>query len=48
VLLELGKKGEVLTSYTLAAPAVAIGANNEIGTAVITDSGASFGLVLIN
>jgi len=28
VLLELGKKGEVLTSYTLAAPAVAIGANN--------------------
>ena len=48
VLLELGKKGEVVTSYTLTAPAVAIGANNEIGTAVITDSGASFGLVLIN
>jgi len=48
VLLELGKKGEVLTSYTLSAPAVAIAINNEIGTAVITDSGASFGLVLIN
>ena len=48
VLLELGKKGEVVTSYTLTAPAVAIASNNEIGTAVITDSGASFGLVLIN
>ena len=48
VLLELGKKGEVITSYTLSAPAVAIASNNEIGTAVITDSGASFGLVLIN
>ena len=48
VLLELGKKGEVLTSYMLSAPAVAIAVNNEIGTAVITDSGASFGLVLIN
>ena len=43
VLLELGKKGEVITSYTLTAPAVAIASNNEIGTAVITDSGASFG-----
>lgn len=48
VLLELGKKGEVITSYTLTAPAVVIASNNEIGTAVITDSGASFGLVLIN
>lgn len=48
VLLELGKKGEVITSYTLTAPAVAIASNNEIGTALITDSGASFGLVLIN
>jgi hypothetical protein len=48
VLLELGKKGEVITSYTLSAPAVAIASNNEIGTAVITDSGASFGLVLVN
>ena len=48
VLLELGKKGEVITSYTLTAPSVAIASNNEIGTAVITDSGASFGLVLIN
>jgi len=48
VLLELGKKGEVITSYTLTAPAVAIASNNEIGTALITDSGANFGLVLIN
>ena len=48
VLLELGKKGEVISAYTLPAPAVAIAANNEIGTVVITDSGVSFGLVLIN
>jgi len=48
VLLELGKKGEVISAYTLTAPAVAIAANNEIGTVVITDSGVSFGLVLIN
>ena len=48
VVLELGKKGEVLTSYTLSAPAVAIAANNQIGTVLITDSGVSFGLVVIN
>ena len=48
VILELGKKGEVISAYTLPAPAVAIAANNEIGTVVITDSGLSFGLVLIN
>ena len=48
VLLELGKKGEVISAYTLPAPAVAIAANNEIGTVAITDSGVSFGLVLIN
>ena len=48
VILELGKKGEVISGYTLPAPAVAIAANNEIGTVVITDSGVSFGLVLIN
>jgi hypothetical protein len=48
VILELGKKGEVISSYTLPAPAVAIAANNEIGTVVITDSGVSFGLVVIN
>ena len=48
VALELGKKGEVLTSYTLSAPAVAIAANNQIGTVLITDSGVSFGLVVIN
>ncbi len=48
VVLELGKKGEVVTAYSLTSPAVAIAANNEIGTALITDSGVSFGLVLIN
>ncbi len=48
VLLELGKKGELLSAYTLAAPAVAITSNNEIGTVVITDSGVSFGLVVVN
>ena len=48
VILELGKKGEVISGYTLSAPAVAIAANNEIGTVVITDSGVSFGLVVIN
>ena len=48
VLLELGKKGEILSAYTLAAPAVAISSNNEIGTVVITDSGVSFGLVVVN
>ncbi len=48
VLLGLGKKGEVVAPYTLTAPAVAIEANNEIGTVVITDSGVSFGLVVVN
>ena len=48
IILELGKKGEVISAYTLPAPAVAIAANNEIGTVVITDSGVSFGLVVIN
>ena len=48
VALELGKKGEVLASYILSAPAVAIAANNQIGTVLITDSGVSFGLVVIN
>jgi hypothetical protein len=48
VVLELGKKGEILSAYTLAAPAVAITSNNEIGTVVITDSGVSFGLVVVN
>ena len=48
VLLELGKKGEVISAYTLTAPAVAISSNNEIGTVVITDSGVSFGLVVVN
>jgi len=48
VLLELGKKGEVISAHTLTAPAVAISSNNEIGTVVITDSGVSFGLVVVN
>jgi hypothetical protein len=48
VVLELGKKGEILSAYTLSAPAVAISSNNEIGTVVITDSGVSFGLVVVN
>jgi hypothetical protein len=48
VILELGKKGEVISAYTLSAPAVVVAANNEIGTVVITDSGVSFGLVVIN
>ena len=48
VALQLGKKGEVITAHSLSGTPVAIGRNNEIGTAVITDSGTSFGLVLIN
>lgn len=48
VVLELGKKGEVISAHTLTAPAVAISSNNEIGTVVITDSGVSFGLVVVN
>ena len=48
IILELGKKGEVISGYTLPAPAVALASNNEIGTVVITDSGVSFGLVVIN
>jgi hypothetical protein len=48
VVLQLGKKGEVVTAYSLTGAPVAIGRNNEIGTVVITDSGTSFGLVLIN
>ena len=48
VLIEFGKKGEVISSHALSAPAVAIAANNEIGTVVITDSGVAFGLVVVN
>ena len=48
VVLEFGKKGKIISSYTLSAPAVAIDINSEIGTVLITDSGKSFGLVLIN
>ncbi|MDA3030314.1 MAG: hypothetical protein O2823_03170 [Actinomycetota bacterium] len=48
IVLEFGKKGKVLNCYKLSAPAVAIAANNKIGTVLITDSGVSFGLVVIN
>ena len=48
VVLEFGKKGEIISSYTLSAPAVAIDTDSEIGTVLITDSGKSFGLVLIS
>ena len=48
VLIEFEKKGEVISSHTLSAPAVTIAANNEIGTVVITDSGVAFGLVVVN
>jgi hypothetical protein len=48
VLLQLGKKGEVITASSFTGTPVAIARNNEIGTVVITDSGTSFGLVLVN
>lgn len=48
VVLEFGKKGEIISSYTLSAPAVAMDTDSENGTVLITDSGKSFGLVLIN
>lgn len=47
VILEFGKKGEVTSAYSLASFPVAIATNNEIGTVVVTDSGVSFGLVVI-
>ena len=48
VVLELGKKGEVISASAISGTPVAISRNNEIGTVVITDSGTSFGIVLIN
>ena len=48
VVLELGKKGEVISAFAITGIPVAISQNNEIGTVVITDSGTSFGIVLIN
>lgn len=48
VVLELGKKGDVLSAYSISGTPVAISRNSEIGTVVITDSGTSFGIVLIN
>jgi hypothetical protein len=44
----LGKKGELINAYTIAAPAVVIDTSTDIGTVLVTDSGKSFGLVLIN
>ena len=48
IILELGKKGEVITASAISGLPVAIARNNEIGTVVITDSGTSFGIVQIN
>ena len=48
IVLELGKKGEVISASAISGLPVAIARNNEIGTVVITDSGTSFGIVLIN
>ena len=48
VALELGKKGELINAYTIAAPAVVIDTSTDIGTVLVTDSGKSFGLLLIN
>lgn len=47
VLLELGKKGELVNAYSLPAPAVAIDSDLEFGTFLVTDSGKGFGLVLV-
>ena len=48
VILELGKKAELINAYTIASPAVVIDSNADIGTVLVTDSGKSFGLVVIN
>jgi hypothetical protein len=48
VLLQLGKKGEVISAASFAGTPVAIARNNEMGTVVITDSGTSFGLLQVN
>jgi hypothetical protein len=48
VLLQLGKKGEVISAASFTGTPVAIARNNEMGTVVITDSGTSFGLLQVN
>lgn len=48
VLLQLGKKGEVISASSFTGTPVAIARNNEMGTVVITDSGTSFGLLQVN
>ena len=48
VVLEFGKKGELVNAYTIASPAVVIDTSTDIGTVLVTDSGKSFGLLLIN
>jgi hypothetical protein len=48
VLLQLGKKGEVISAASFAGTPVAIATNNQMGTVVITDSGTSFGLLQVN
>jgi len=48
VLLQLGKKGELISAASFTGTPVAIARNNEMGTVVITDSGISFGLLQVN
>jgi hypothetical protein len=48
VLLQLGKRGELISAASFTGTPVAIGRNNEMGTVVITDSGTSFGLLQVN
>ncbi|MSY58716.1 MAG: hypothetical protein F2658_04380 [Actinobacteria bacterium] len=48
VLLQLGKKGELISAASFTGTPVAIARNNEMGTVVITDSGTSFGLLQVN
>jgi hypothetical protein len=48
VLLEYGKKAELINAYTLTSPAVVIDSSTDIGTVLVTDSGRSFGLVVVN
>jgi hypothetical protein len=48
VLLEFGQKAKLINAYTIASPAVVIDSSTDIGTVLVTDSGKSFGLVVIN
>lgn len=47
VILEFGKKAEVISAYKIDSPAVVIDSNADIGTVLVCDSGKSFGLVVI-